>query len=56
MKELNSLNNLIDALKAFPSIGSKTAERMGYSVLNMSNEEVAHLIKAIETAKQEIHP
>lgn len=56
MKELNSLNNLIDALKAFPSIGSKTAERMGYSVLNMSNEEVAHLIKTIETAKQEIHP
>lgn len=55
MKELNSLNNLIDALKAFPSIGSKTAERMGYSVLNMSNEEVAHLIKTIEAAKQEIH-
>src|SRR5574344_18231 len=56
MKELNSLNNLIDALKTFPSIGSKTAERMGYSVLNMTNEEVANLIKAIETAKKEIHP
>lgn len=55
MKELNSLNNLIDALKTFPSIGSKTAERMGYSVLSMTDEEVSKLIKAIENAKKDIH-
>jgi len=55
MKELNSLNNLIDALKTFPSIGSKTAERMGYSVLSMTEEEVNKLITAIERAKKDIH-
>jgi len=55
MKELNSLNNLIDALKTFPSIGSKTAERMGYSVLSMTDEEVSKLITAIENAKKDIH-
>lgn len=56
MKELQSLNNLVDAFKSFPSIGSKTAERMGYSVLDMSEEEVNNLVKAINEAKKEIHP
>jgi len=56
MKELNSLNELIEAFSNFPSIGSKTAERMGYSVLDMSNDEVDNLITAITKAKKEIHP
>jgi recombination protein RecR len=55
MKELRSLNKLIDAFKSFPSIGSKTAERMGYSLLDMDNEEVNNLLKAISEAKSEIH-
>jgi recombination protein RecR len=55
MKELNSLNNLVEAFKSFPSIGSKTAERMGYSVLDMSDAQVEELIEAIEKAKKEIH-
>lgn len=55
MKELHSLNNLVDAFKSFPSIGSKTAERMGYSILGMTDEEVDQLIKAISDAKKEIH-
>lgn len=55
MKELRSLNKLIDAFKSFPSIGSKTAERMGYSLLDMDDEEVNNLLKAISEAKSEIH-
>jgi len=55
MKELNSLNELIEALKNFQSIGSKTAERMGYNVLDMSDDEVDAIIKAISKAKKEIH-
>ena len=55
MKELNSLNNLIEAFKSFRSIGSKTAERMGYNILDMDETEVADLVKAITKAKKEIH-
>jgi len=55
MKELQSLNNLVDAFKTFPSVGSKTAERMGYSVLDMSDEEVDELVNAISKAKKSIH-
>ncbi len=55
MKELPSLNKLIDAFKSFPSIGSKTAERMAYSLLNMDEENVNNLLKAISDAKHEIH-
>ena len=55
MKELHSLNKLIDALKSFPSIGSKTAERMGYNILDMDDEEVKNLIDSISEAKNEIH-
>ncbi len=55
MKELHSLNKLIDALKSFPSIGSKTAERMGYSILDMDDDEVNNLIESINSAKHDIH-
>mgnify|MGYP002515422917 FL=1 len=55
MKELPSLNKLIDAFKSFPSIGSKTAERMAYSLLDMDEENVNNLLKAISDAKHEIH-
>lgn len=55
MKELLSLNKLIDAFKSFPSIGSKTAERMAYSLLDMDEENVNNLLKAISDAKHEIH-
>jgi recombination protein RecR len=56
MKELHSLNKLIDAFKSFPSIGSKTAERMGYNILDMDDEEVKNLIDSINEAKKGIHP
>ena len=55
MKELRSLNKLIDALKSFPSIGSKTAERMGYNILDMDDDEVKKLVDSINEAKHEIH-
>lgn len=55
MKELHSLNKLIDAFKSFPSIGSKTAERMGYNILDMDDGEVKKLIDSITEAKRDIH-
>lgn len=55
MKELLSLNKLIEAFKSFPSVGSKTAERMGYNILNMPQDKVDAIVNAIIEAKSKIH-
>lgn len=55
MKDLEAIKNLEECLKFFPSIGEKTAERMAYSVLNMSKEKVDQLVFAINDAKSSIH-
>lgn len=55
MKELISLEKLIESFKMFPSIGEKTAERMAYAVLNMNDNEINSLIESIEGVKQNIH-
>lgn len=55
MKELQSIEQLVDSLSLFPSIGFKSAERMAYALLDMSNEDVERLVKNIENAKSKIH-
>ena len=35
MEKLTSLDLLIDYLKRLPSVGTKSAERMAYAILNM---------------------
>lgn len=39
--------NLIDSFKRLPGIGSKTAERMAYDVLNMSKENIEDFASSI---------
>ncbi len=55
MKELKSINNLIDAFKQLPGVGHKSAEKMAYSVLDMSPESVQNFSNALLTVKKNIH-
>lgn len=56
MKDLKAVEKLADSFSLFPSIGSKTAERMAYALLDMKEEDVKDLIKNIEEVKEKIHP
>lgn len=49
-----NISNLIESLKYFPGIGEKTAERMAFSILNMSDEQVDFLSENIKLAKKKI--
>ncbi|MFA5282989.1 MAG: recombination mediator RecR [Bacilli bacterium] len=40
MKELKSLERLIDSLAKLPSVGRKSAERMAYALLDMPEEDI----------------
>ena len=55
MEDLKAINRLIDSLTRLPSVGYKSAERMAYALLNMSNEEVDELANSIKNLKTEIH-
>lgn len=55
MKELKSVNNLIDAFKLLPGVGHKSAEKMAYSVLDMSPESVQNFSNALLEVKKNIH-
>ena len=55
MKELKSINNLIDAFKLLPGVGHKSAEKMAYSVLDMSPENVQNFSNALLEVKKNIH-
>lgn len=56
MKELETIEKLTDSFSLFPSVGTKTAERMAYAVLEMSDEDIKLLVSNIEQAKSRIHP
>lgn len=49
------LQRLIEAFRKLPGIGSKTATRLAFSVLNFSEEEAAEFADAVRGAKTEIH-
>ena len=52
---MESLRNLSERLGRLEGVGRKTALRMSYSILGMSEEEVRELADAILGAKQRIH-
>lgn len=54
--DLKILEDLEESFKQFPSIGSKSAERLAYAVLNMPQDEVDKLIENLKKAKSTIHP
>lgn len=54
MEQLKSIENLIENFNKLPSIGKKTAERLAYSVLDMSKEDVDEFILALKEVKSNI--
>ena len=55
MDRLKSLDNLIENLYKLPGVGKKSAERMAYSLLDFSSDELKEIANAIETLKDKIH-
>ncbi len=55
MRMIKPLARLYEQLRRLPGIGSKTALRLAYHVLDMSKEDVAELAQALLDAKQSIH-
>lgn len=49
-----SISNLIEALKYFPGIGEKSAERMALYVLSMEDEQAEFLADSIKSVKAKI--
>lgn len=55
MKELKSIIDLTNSFKKFPSVGSKSAERMAYALLDMDKSEIDEIINAIENVSAKVH-
>jgi len=55
MKELKTINRLIDSFAKLPSIGRKSAERMAFAVLEMDEEDVNEFCLALQGVKSAIH-
>ena len=51
---IHSLENLIARLNRLPGIGVKTAERLAYHILSLSEEDVEGLASALTEAKKRI--
>ncbi|MBQ0146106.1 MAG: recombination protein RecR [Lachnospiraceae bacterium] len=51
----NHINKLIESLSALPGIGSKSAQRLAFHIINMTDEQVEALTKSITDAKTNIH-
>lgn len=51
---VSPLQNLIDEFRKLPGIGSKTAQRLAYHVLNLPREKAEKFANAIVEAKQKI--
>ena len=48
------ITNLIDELKRLPGIGSKSAQRLAFHIINMPEEHVHHLAQTLVTAREKI--
>ncbi len=49
-----SLESLIEQFERFPSVGHKTASRLAYHVLSMTDEDVMKFSRTVETAHKNI--
>lgn len=52
---IRPLANLYEQLRGLPGVGSKTAMRLAYHIIDMPDQEVEQLAKALVNAKQHIH-
>ena len=55
MKELKSVNRLIDSFAKLPGVGYKSAEKMAYAVLNMKNQDALEFSEAIKNVQEKVH-
>ena len=49
----NALERLVEQLRRLPGIGSKSARRLAYHLVEMPKEEVDRLVETIVEAKQQ---
>ncbi len=50
------LNELINYFRKLPGIGEKSAERMAFSLLDLSSEDVSNFASAMIDCKNNLHP
>ncbi len=55
MADIESLVHLTEQFGRLPGVGRKSAQRMAYSVLDLSDDEAAEFASAILEAKRSIH-
>ena len=55
MKELKSVTKLIESFSRLPGVGHRSAEKMAYSVLEMSDEDVEMFSDALRELKRNVH-
>ena len=55
MERLKSLDNLIENLYKLPGVGKKSAERMAYSLLEFSDDDLNSIASALADLKKNIH-
>ena len=56
MKELPSIQALIDSFSKLPGVGVKSAERMAYAVLNFKDEDREEFSRALHNLGERVHP
>lgn len=55
MDKLKPLTRLEDSLAKLPSVGRKSAERMAFAMLEMSDEDLNEFAEAVRSLKEGIH-
>ena len=55
MNYIEPIAKLIGGLTKLPGVGTKTAQRYAYSIINMKNEDAFALSSAIKEVKQKVH-
>ena len=55
MKKLKSVERLEDSFNKLPSVGRKSAERLAYSIIDMSGDDVKEFSNALLSLKQKVH-
>ncbi len=54
--QIPALNRLIEQFQKFPSVGFKSAQKMAYYVMSLSQDQTDQLTNAVLEAKTKIHP
>ena len=49
------VTNLIEELRRLPGIGSKSAQRLAFHIINMPEEHVEHLAEVLVSANAAVH-